>query len=188
MVSLEQRYKAASRCVFVWPQVTPDLEKKMAARSSYYVCRGGNRTHYFVLLCIHERHNEPVNTLVSQHPYFIHWSLQNSFPFLFQSPLAAVALLCALGGPTSPWRLTNRKPAVVLCACLGPNVLQENAFRPPSKFSRYFFSLRHTKIRTQKASCRISLIRRKPANQLSWVLLGFLTRRCCLPHSQCVID
>lgn len=28
MVSLEQRYKAASRCVCVWPQVTPDLEKK----------------------------------------------------------------------------------------------------------------------------------------------------------------
>lgn len=50
-----------------------------------------------------------------------------SLPFPITTRCSCAAL-CARG-PTSPWRLTNRKPAVVLSTCLGRNVLQEKCQR-----------------------------------------------------------
>lgn len=87
-----------------------------------------NRSHYFVLLCIHERRNRPVNAL-SRRPFFCP-PQPSQFIFL-PFPITtrrSYAASCARG-PASPWRLTNRKPAVGLCACLERNVLQENCQR-----------------------------------------------------------
>lgn len=132
----------------------------MAARSPYYVCTGGNRTYYFVLLCIHERHNKPVNTLVSQHPYF---AFRIHFPSF--SNHHSLQLCCFVRSGSHVTMATDKRDKT---SCK-KNVSGRRQRRLSTFFKilQIFFSLRHPKIRTQKASCRMSLMRKKTPNQLS---------------------
>lgn len=87
------------------------------------------RLFSFVLLCIHERHNKPVNTLVSQHPYF---AFRIHFPSF--SNHHSLQLCCFVRSGSHVTMATDKHPARKMSAAGG-----RDAFRPSSKFSSFFF-------------------------------------------------